>query len=152
MSSSLSVGSFFAGRWRAPQTVGRWPVAGGRWQRSSRGGVRVARLVPTGPGKPWSKQPLPGTGRPGGCTHASLILAGTHAVERAELHYTQLQQAIASRDVIGQAKGILMDRRGISADEAFDLLRHTSNDLNVKLADLAATLATHPANHDLPHR
>ena len=54
-----------------------------------------------------------------------------------------------SRDVIGQAKGILMQRRGITADEAFDVLRRASQDLNVKLADLARTLATRHAEVDL---
>jgi AmiR/NasT family two-component response regulator len=33
-----------------------------------------------------------------------------------------------------------MHRRGISADEAFDLLRRTSQDLNIKLAELARTI------------
>jgi hypothetical protein len=75
-------------------------------------------------------------------THASLALAGTQAVVLGHLREAQLNQALASRDVIGQAKGILMHRRGISADEAFDQLRRASQDMNVKLADLAATLAT----------
>lgn len=76
-------------------------------------------------------------------THASLALAGTEAVELAGLREAQLRRALDSRDVIGQAKGILMQRRGIGADEAFDLLRKTSQQLNVKLAELAATLAGH---------
>lgn len=75
-------------------------------------------------------------------THASLALAKTQAVERAELEATHLRQALDSRDVIGQAKGILMQRRGIDAEEAFELLRRTSQDLNVKVAELARTLAT----------
>lgn len=83
-------------------------------------------------------------------THASLALAGTQAVELAELRQAHLRQAIESRDVIGQAKGILMQRRGISADEVFDLLRRASNDLNIKLAGLAATLATHHIELNLP--
>ncbi len=73
-------------------------------------------------------------------THASLALATTAAVSAAELERSQLRQAIASRDVIGQAKGILMGRRGLSADEAFDVLRRTSQDINVKLADLVRTV------------
>jgi hypothetical protein len=75
-------------------------------------------------------------------THASLAVATTRAVTRADLETAQLRQAIDSRDVIGQAKGILMQRRGITADEAFDLLRRTSQDLNVKLTELAQTLAS----------
>jgi hypothetical protein len=75
-------------------------------------------------------------------THASLAVAHTEAVRLADLRETQLRKALETRDVIGQAKGILMNRRGIDADEAFELLRRTSQDLNIKLAELARTLAT----------
>jgi hypothetical protein len=85
-------------------------------------------------------------------THASLAVANTEAVRLAELRQAQLQRALDTRDVIGQAKGILMQRRGISAEEAFDLLRRTSMDLNVKLADLARTLAARHTELDLPGR
>jgi len=83
-------------------------------------------------------------------THASLALAHTEAVRLAELREAQMRRAIDSRDVIGQAKGILMQRRGIDADEAFDQLRRISQDLNVKLAQLAQTLATRHTEIDLP--
>ena len=72
--------------------------------------------------------------------HASTALAGTVAATSAELETTQLRQALQSRDVIGQAKGILMERRGISADEAFDVLRRASQSLNIKLTTVAQTL------------
>lgn len=85
-------------------------------------------------------------------THASLALAQTKAIQLAELREAQLRQALDTRDVIGQAKGILMNRRGINADEAFDLLRRTSQDLNVKLAELARTLATRHTELDPPPR
>ncbi|MHA7146826.1 ANTAR domain-containing protein [Arthrobacter sp. TmT3-37] len=49
----------------------------------------------------------------------------------------QLQEALASRDLISQAKGILMGRLKISADEAFALLCQTSNQTNVKLYEIA---------------
>jgi len=83
-------------------------------------------------------------------THASLALAHTGAVASAELEAAHLRRAVDSRDVIGQAKGILMQRRGITADEAFDVLRRASQDLNVKLADLAKTLASRHTEVDLP--
>jgi hypothetical protein len=73
-------------------------------------------------------------------THAALAVSATEVVRLSELREMQLRQAIDSRDIIGQAKGILMHRRGISADEAFDLLRRTSQDLNIKLAELARTI------------
>lgn len=75
-------------------------------------------------------------------THASLAISMTEAIRLAELREIQLRQAIDSRDIIGQAKGILMHRRGISAEAAFELLRHTSQQLNIKLAELAHTVAT----------
>ncbi len=53
----------------------------------------------------------------------------------------QLELAVASRDVIGQAKGILMERFRLSADQAFDLLRHRSQHLNLKLFEVAEHLA-----------
>ncbi|GAB2768754.1 ANTAR domain-containing response regulator [Amycolatopsis magusensis] len=83
-------------------------------------------------------------------THGALAIAHTQAVSRQELQQAQMRQAIESRDVIGQAKGILMARRGMSADEAFAVLRRTSQDLNVKLADLARTLAARHGELDLP--
>ncbi|MGW3992089.1 GAF and ANTAR domain-containing protein [Amycolatopsis sp. NPDC004772] len=83
-------------------------------------------------------------------THASLALTHTQAVASAELESAHLRRAVDSRDVIGQAKGILMQRRGITADEAFDVLRRASQDLNVKLADLAKTLASRHTEIDLP--
>ncbi len=72
--------------------------------------------------------------------HASTALAATMASSAADLEVAQLKDALRSRDVIGQAKGILMERRGISADEAFGVLRSASQSLNVKLAQIAQTL------------
>lgn len=52
-----------------------------------------------------------------------------------------LHRALGSRDVIGQAKGILMERQRIPAGEAFDILQRTSQRLNVQLREVAARLA-----------
>lgn len=83
-------------------------------------------------------------------THASLALARTEAVTHAELREAQLRQAIASRDVIGQAKGIIMNRRGVPAGEAFEILRRTSQQLNVKLVELATNLVERHTELDGP--
>jgi hypothetical protein len=58
--------------------------------------------------------------------HASM--AARAVDERSTLHSVgrDLQQALLSRDVIGQAKGILMERRKITPKDAFDLLRRSS--------------------------
>lgn len=83
-------------------------------------------------------------------THATLALAHVHGTELADVHQAHLLAAIDSRDVIGQAKGILMHRQGIGADEAFDLLSRTSQELNVKLVDLARTLTDRHSELDPP--
>ncbi|MCD2187466.1 GAF and ANTAR domain-containing protein [Actinomycetospora soli] len=54
----------------------------------------------------------------------------------------QLRNAVASRDVIGQAKGILMHRFGIDAATAFSRLVEASQDMNVKLVDIARWYVT----------
>jgi len=50
------------------------------------------------------------------------------------------QSALASRDIIGQAKGIIMERFGVDAVAAFELLRKLSQENNVKLVDVASRL------------
>lgn len=82
-------------------------------------------------------------------THAALALAAARTRELAELNRHHMNRAVESRDVIGQAKGILMARRGLTADQAFDLLRRTSQDLNVKLVELAETLASRHSELDV---
>ncbi|RDH80550.1 ANTAR domain-containing protein [Mycolicibacterium moriokaense] len=52
----------------------------------------------------------------------------------------QFRSALASRDLIGQAKGILMERFNINAVAAFELLRTLSQESNVKLVDIATDL------------
>ncbi|QNK79936.1 PAS and ANTAR domain-containing protein [Nakamurella sp. PAMC28650] len=51
-----------------------------------------------------------------------------------------LDGAAESRAVIEQAKGALMITHGFSADEAFVLLRHTSQQKNIKIRELATML------------
>ncbi len=49
----------------------------------------------------------------------------------------QFHSALANRDVIGQAKGMLMERFDIDAVAAFDLLKRLSQESNTKLVDIA---------------
>ena len=53
-----------------------------------------------------------------------------------------LWKAIASRTVIGQAQGILMERYDLSPDTAFSVLRRHSQHHNIKLITLAGELTT----------
>jgi GAF domain-containing protein len=52
----------------------------------------------------------------------------------------QFRQALASRDAIGQAKGMIMERFGVGAIQAFEMLRKLSQDSNVRLTDIARDL------------
>jgi AmiR/NasT family two-component response regulator len=49
----------------------------------------------------------------------------------------QLQEALTSRAMIDQAKGIIMSQSGVGAEEAFGMLRSASQRENRKLRDLA---------------
>ncbi len=48
-----------------------------------------------------------------------------------------LEVALENRDRIGQAKGVLIATNRITADAAFDKLRRTSQNLNIKLREVA---------------
>ena len=55
-----------------------------------------------------------------------------------------LQRALESRDVIGQAKGLVMAARACGPDEAFDVLVQQSQYENRKVRDVAADLVARP--------
>ena len=74
-------------------------------------------------------------------TVGSVFAAHAAVALSTAIHDEQLEQALDSRDVIGQAKGILMAREGVGPDEAFDMLRRASQRVNVKLRDVAAQVA-----------
>ena len=63
-------------------------------------------------------------------THAALAFS---VVEREGQFYS----ALASRDHIGQAKGILMERFDVDSVQAFDMLRKMSQDTNTPLRNVA---------------
>lgn len=68
----------------------------------------------------------------------TILLATFAALALAEAQRTnQMHEALGNRDVIGQAKGILMERHGIAADAAFGVLSRVSQAENMKLAEIA---------------
>jgi GAF domain-containing protein len=72
--------------------------------------------------------------------HAAVAVANAHLYETTAALAEQMRQAMQSRAVIEQAKGILMRDRGCSADEAFDALVHLSQESHRKLRDVAQLL------------
>ena len=69
------------------------------------------------------------------------LFATLAAIALAEAQRTdQLHTALANRDIIGQAKGILMERRRITSNTAFSYLSKASQDVNMKLTSVARHL------------
>lgn len=74
-------------------------------------------------------------------------LAGLFGVQAALVLYgaeqaAHLQRAVDTRDVIGQAKGILMERHHADDQAAFQMLVSASQDTNIKLVDVARWLTS----------
>ncbi len=80
--------------------------------------------------------------RPGAFTEASELagwLLASHAAvafSSARTH-AQMEQAVATRHLIGEAMGILMGSHHLSEEEAFDVLRRFSQEHNIKLREVA---------------
>jgi GAF domain-containing protein len=70
-------------------------------------------------------------------TIGMVLAAHAAAAVLASREGEQLQSALSTRDRIGQAKGIIMERFGIDDVRAFAMLRQLSQDTNTKLIDVA---------------
>ncbi len=72
-------------------------------------------------------------------THAALAVYSSRRDD-------QFASALASRDTIGQAKGMIMERFNIDAIQAWELIRKLSQDANIRVFELAQQLidADHP--------
>ena len=70
-------------------------------------------------------------------TTGVVLAAHAAAAILASRHGEQLQSALSTRDRIGQAKGIIMERFGVNDVKAFEMLRRLSQDSNTRLIDIA---------------
>ncbi|CAL9450373.1 hypothetical protein SUDANB176_02428 [Streptomyces sp. enrichment culture] len=119
------------------------PVTATRWNGQPRRVLELAGLDTTDP----LRSPAP--------EDAPARAASAVALERAEqldmlqAEVEQLRQAIASRPVIDQARGVLMATYGCTSDEAWHILREASQLSNTKLRTVAAAL-TACAAEDTP--
>jgi GAF domain-containing protein len=74
--------------------------------------------------------------------HVGLLLASHAAIAAADAqHLENVTSALVNRDLIGQAKGILMERFKITSDQAFAVLAKVSQDTNRKLSAVAEDFA-----------
>jgi GAF domain-containing protein len=72
--------------------------------------------------------------------HAAVAMVGAQ-------ESTQFESALASRDVIGQAKGLLMCQEHLTGLAAFNLLTRAFQNLNTKVVTLARRLSTTTKQH-----
>jgi hypothetical protein len=68
--------------------------------------------------------------------HAAVAMAGAAAEE-------QMHSAVATHDIIGQAKGILMHRDNLTGLQAFAALTRASQETNIRLVNVARWLVNH---------
>jgi AmiR/NasT family two-component response regulator len=78
--------------------------------------------------------PVPGVDGDDSDVNARLRAVAMTLLERNR----QLQQALESRVVIEQAKGVLAERFDMAPDEAFQLLRRGARNHRIRVHDLAA--------------
>ena len=71
--------------------------------------------------------------------HAAIALIGS-------TQQAQWRRALSSRDTVGMAKGILMQRERITDGKAFNLLASTSQKANIKVHHLAELLVDEANN------
>ena len=64
------------------------------------------------------------------------------AVERGE-EATTLRRGLESNREIGKAIGLLMAMHDISDDQAFEMLSKVSQEMNIKLAEVASQVVAH---------
>lgn len=72
----------------------------------------------------------------------AIAVGNAESAARATSDVANMRRAMLSRSVIEQAKGILMERYKITAEQAFTLLTHASQRHNVKLRAVAEELTT----------
>lgn len=69
-------------------------------------------------------------------------------VDRVRQTEANLERAVESHRLVGQAIGILIERHRITSEEAFELLRRASQDHNVKLREIASRVIETGAEPD----
>ena len=80
---------------------------------------------------------------------ATISILQQRSVQRSSLLAEQLQQALDSRIVIEQAKGVLAEFGGVRVDVAFDALRSYARGANAKLGETADALVHGRLDPDL---
>ncbi|WP_073951981.1 ANTAR domain-containing response regulator [Streptomyces kebangsaanensis] len=113
-------------------------VATTGWTGQPRRILELAGLDTTDPLHP----PAGGTGpvRPEPRVTSAVALERAERLLQLQTEIEQLRRAIASRPVIDQARGVLMATHACTPEQAWDILRETSQRSNTKLRTVAAAV------------
>jgi two-component system, response regulator / RNA-binding antiterminator len=107
-------------------------VAATGWAEQPRRVLETAGLDPD--------DPLHGPGTRREHVPSTVVLERTQQLDRLRTEVEQLRQAIATRPVIDQARGILMATHACSSDQAWNVLREASQLSHTKLRKVAAVV------------
>lgn len=123
----------------------RWPSFAAHARRAGMVAAIAVPLLPEREFRAWCGWLTLYSRQPGSFSPASIALAETLALYcsttvNSGLHAANLESALASRDLIGQAKGIIMVRRNVDDEQAFAILRRASQHTNRRLRDVAAAV------------
>ena len=128
-------------------TDDRWPVLGRAVPAGTGGAVAVPIVAGSRPLGVLTLYGTPALAEPGQArralpfaTAAVALLHENDTVTELRRQEAQLREALTSRAMIDQAKGILMARHGLDADAAFAELTRRSQHANVKLREVARQL------------
>jgi len=123
----------------------RWPVYGPRAVEATDVRSSLATPLDSGSGvigalNLFSEQLVGFKDDPG--VHATIAILAAHATAalHATLHREQMATALRSRDLIGQAKGILMAHGNVDEAAAFGQLAAASQRMNLKVSEIAQRL------------
>ena len=72
--------------------------------------------------------------------YAAVAMANAHLYETTSALAQQMAEAMSSRAIIEQAKGILMAQQGVDSEAAFAMLSRASQTANRKLRDIAQAI------------
>ncbi|WP_328747048.1 ANTAR domain-containing protein [Streptomyces sp. NBC_00285] len=108
------------------------PVSATGWTGQPRSALEMAGLDPGDPlhGPGTHREPVPSV----------VVAERTQQLDLLRTEVEQLRQAIATRPVIDQARGVLMATHACSSDEAWHVLREASQLSNTKLREVAAVV------------
>lgn len=82
---------------------------------------------------------------------AAILLSNTQALADARRLSAQLTDALNTRDLIGQAKGVLIAQGAADDQTAFAMLRAASQQANIKLHDVAGHVVASAINRNPSH-